>query len=43
MDEVDRALDATLTSMQSADAGGASGLRTVARGASGLGVLAALR
>jgi hypothetical protein len=37
MDEVDRALDATLRSMQGADADGASGVRAVTRGASGLG------
>jgi hypothetical protein len=52
MDEVDRALDATLRSMQGADAEGAAGVRAVARGASGLrssgsssglGALAALR
>jgi hypothetical protein len=55
MDEVDRALDATLRSMQGADADGASGVRAVTRGASslgtgtrsnsssGLGALAALR
>ena len=36
MDEVDRALDATLRSMQSADASGADGVRSVTRGASGL-------
>ncbi len=35
MAEVDRALDATLRSMQAADAGGADGVRAVARGASG--------
>ncbi|NMO92073.1 hypothetical protein [Actinomycetospora sp. TBRC 11914] len=55
MDEVDRALDATLRSMQGADAEGAAGVRAVTRGASGLragargpsssglGALAALR
>jgi hypothetical protein len=52
MDEVDRALDATLRSMQDADATGADGVRAVTRGASGLsargsssglGALAALR
>jgi hypothetical protein len=55
MDEVDRALDATLRSMQGADADAASGVRAVTRGASalgsgmrtpsssGLGALAALR
>ena len=55
MAEVDRALDATLRSMQGADADGASGVRSVTRGAggptgrtqghpsSGLGALAALR
>jgi hypothetical protein len=52
MDEVDRALDATLRSMQDADTTGADGVRAVARGAggvsaggasSGLGALAALR
>jgi hypothetical protein len=36
MDEVDRALDATLRSMQAADATGADGVRAVTRGASGL-------
>ena len=36
MDEVDRALDATLRSMQDADATGADGVRAVTRGASGL-------
>jgi hypothetical protein len=36
MGEVDRALDATLRSMQGADAEGASGVRAVSRGASGL-------
>jgi hypothetical protein len=35
MDEVDRALDATLRSMQDADATGADGVRAVTRGASG--------
>jgi hypothetical protein len=54
MDEVDRALDATLRSMQAADATGADGVRAVTRGAaghatggrgssSGLGALAAVR
>ncbi len=55
MAEVDRALDATLRSMQDADAAGAVGVRAVTRGASGLaggfprsssaglGALAALR
>jgi hypothetical protein len=54
MAEVDRALDATLRSMQAADATGADGVRAVTRGAgglttgargssSGLGALAALR
>ncbi|MCD2192924.1 hypothetical protein LQ327_05915 [Actinomycetospora endophytica] len=55
MDEVDRALDATLRSMQGADSDSASGVRAVTRGASGLssgtrtfsssglGALAALR
>jgi hypothetical protein len=55
LDEVDRALDATLRSMQGADADSASGVRAVTRGASGtttgartfsssgLGALAALR
>lgn len=37
MEEVDRALDATLRSMQGADAEGATGVRAVVRGASGLG------
>jgi hypothetical protein len=36
MDEVDRALDATLRSMQDADATGADGVRAVTRGAGGL-------
>jgi hypothetical protein len=35
MDEVDRALDATLRSMQDADATGADGVRAVSRGAGG--------
>ena len=35
MDEVDRALDATLRSMQAADATGADGVRAVTRGAGG--------
>ncbi|MDT7745922.1 MAG: hypothetical protein QOE59_5000 [Actinomycetota bacterium] len=54
MAEVDRALDATMRSMQEADATGADGVRAVTRGASGftagargsssgLGALAALR
>ncbi|HEY2191541.1 MAG TPA: hypothetical protein VGH76_04440 [Actinomycetospora sp.] len=54
MDEVDRALDATLRAMEGADSDGASGVRAVTRGASGLsssqrssspglGALAALR
>lgn len=53
MDEVDRALDATLRAMQGADSESASGVRSVTRGASGpsssqrsssgLGALAALR